>query len=85
MKDHPAAEATTIAITSQVTKAGGITSAVAWLADNGYVALIGLFLAATSLLINVYFQWKRDKREHREFERRMWLMKTAPDHKELDQ
>jgi hypothetical protein len=84
MKSHEAAEATAIVITSQLTKASGITSAVAWLADTGYVAIAGLCLAALSLMLNLYFQFKRDRREHREYERRMWLMKTKPDHKELN-
>jgi hypothetical protein len=85
MKDHAAAEATAIAITGQATKVGGLTSVVAWLADNGYVALFGLMLAAASLLVNVWFQWQRDRREKREHERRMWLMKTKPDHPEVSQ
>jgi hypothetical protein len=84
MKSHEVAEATAIALTSQVTKVSGVTTLVAWLADTGYVAVAGLALAALSLLLNLYFQWKRDRREHREYERRMWLMKTKPDHKELN-
>jgi len=81
MKNHAvsaAAEATVIAVTSQITKASGITGAVAWLASNGYVAVAGVFLAAVSLVLNIYFQWKRDRRENREFERRMVLMKSQP-------
>lgn len=85
MKDHTAVETTTIAISSYVTKAGGVTTAVAWLANNGYVAFLGLMLAAVSLVINIWFQFQRDRREKREHERRMWLMKTAPDHPEVSQ
>lgn len=82
MKDQ-AAEAAAIAATSQITKVGGITTVVAWLANTGYVAVLGLCIAAAGLATNVYFQWKRDRREKREHERRMWLMKTKPDHPEV--
>ena len=77
MKDH-AAEATTIAITSQITKVSGITTVVAWLANTGYVAVLGLCIAAAGLATNIYFQWRRDRRERLLYERQMWLMKTNP-------
>lgn len=80
-----ATEAVTIAVTAQVTKYGGLTTVVAWLANTGYVAVLGLCIAALGLATNIYFQWKRDRREKREHERRMWLMKTKPDHPEVSE
>lgn len=79
-------EAVTIAMSKNITVAGGGAAAVAGVAEKagvvqfvtgngsldiaGMCALGGLLLAFLGFLTSLYFQWRRDRRETAEFYRR---------------
>lgn len=53
------------------TKGGAAVSVLGWLASSAAAAWFGAAIAAIGLAVNVYFNWKRDKREQMEHEARM--------------
>lgn len=66
-------EAATIAVSNKVTAIGGVTAAASGVAVkaglavsiNEITAIVGATCALLGLLISVYFQWRRDRREER--------------------
>jgi hypothetical protein len=55
----------------KATKGGAVVSIGGWLLSSAAAAWFGAGIAAIGLLVNVYFNWKRDKREQEEHELRM--------------
>lgn len=78
-------EATVLSLSNKSIVAGSVTSVLGWLAQSGMTALVAMLVAVLGLLINAWFQLRRDRREEREHQRRMWLMKTNPQHPEVDE
>lgn len=76
-------ETTVLSLSNKSVFAGSVTSVLGWLAQSGMTALVAMLVAVLGLLINAWFQLRRDRREQREHERRMWLMKTNPQHPEV--
>lgn len=76
-------ETTVLSLSNKSVLAGSVTSVLGWLAQSGMTALVAMLVAVLGLLINAWFQLRRDRREQREHERRMWLMKTNPQHPEV--
>lgn len=72
-----AVEQAAIATANKVTLAGGGTAAVAGVAEKvgagslDIVGMCGLGLAVLGYLTSLYFQWRRDRREHYESNWRM--------------
>lgn len=43
---------------------GTVTTALGWLTSNNVIALLGLGVAVLGFIVNLYFQYRRDRREH---------------------
>jgi 4-hydroxybenzoate polyprenyltransferase len=78
-------ETTVLSLSNKSVLAGSVTSVLGWLAQSGMTALVAMLVAVLGLLINAWFQLRRDRREQREHERRMWLMKTSPQPPEVSE
>lgn len=50
-------------VANKATAVGAVTGAVGWLAQVNWLGLSGVFIAILGLLVNFYFQHRRDKRE----------------------
>lgn len=50
-------------VANKATAVGAVTGAVGWLAQVNWLGLSGVFIAIIGLLVNFYFQHRRDKRE----------------------
>lgn len=59
-------------VANKATAVGAVTGAVGWLAQVNWLGLSGVFIAILGLLVNFYFQYRRDKREQAEREERRW-------------
>lgn len=74
VQQNPVVEAAAVSLATKVGMGGGsAASAVGWLASNNTVVVIGLFVTVVGFLINLFFQYRRDKRELREYEFKMRL------------
>lgn len=69
--DQTALEATASAVATKVTYGGGITSFFGLITSINWLSLIGVIVAVLGLIINTYFQIKRDRREEAESNARM--------------
>ena len=78
-------ETTVLSLSNKSVLAGSVTSVLGWLAHSGMTALVAMLVAVLGLLINAWFQLRRDRREEREHQRRMWLMKTSPQPPEVSE
>ena len=78
-------ETTVLSLSNKSVLAGSVTSVLGWLAQSGMTALVAMLVAVLGLLINAWFQLRRDRREEREHQRRMWLMKTSPQPPEVSE
>ena len=45
---------------------GAVTGAVGWLSQVNWIGIAGVAVAVLGLLINLYFQVRKDRREHAE-------------------
>lgn len=70
-------DATAAAFGSKATYTGAATTTASWLLSSEFGVLFGLLLGALGLVINLYFQMRRDLREEREHLRRMDRMKST--------
>lgn len=52
-----------VAISNKTTAAGAVTGLVGWAAQINWLGLSGVLIGAAGLAANVYFQYRRDKRE----------------------
>ena len=59
-------EATVASAANKTTVVGGITSALGWVTQVNWVAVTGIVVAVAGLLVNMYFQLRRDRRESAE-------------------
>ena len=78
-------ETTVLSLSNKSVLAGSVTSVLGWLAQSGMTALVAMLVAVLGLLINAWFQLRRDRREEREHQRRMWLMKNSPQPPEVSE
>lgn len=62
---------------SKTTIGGAAVSGLGWMASSEFVAVMGLLIAAAGLLVNLYFQIRRDRREKLEHEARMEQIKRG--------
>lgn len=64
MQLHEAAnEAAVVAATNKTTAGGAVTAVAGAVSDTGWIGLAGVGIALLGLLVNLYFQRKRDKRQ----------------------
>lgn len=57
---------------------GATTTVGGWLLSSEFGVIAGLLIGVTGLLVNLYFQRRRDLREEREHQRRMARMASKP-------
>ncbi|MBC7604207.1 MAG: hypothetical protein H7255_16310 [Ramlibacter sp.] len=78
--NREAIEAAVAAAGSKITYTGAGTTLLAWLASSQFGVLFGIALGVIGLLVNLYFKYRTDKREHAEHVLRMRKMAidTAP-------
>lgn len=60
-----------VAVSSKTTIAGAAASVVGWAAQINWIGLAGVGIALLGLLVNAYFQHRRDRREQAESEARV--------------
>lgn len=68
-KDH--IDTAVTAAASKATYAGAAVTGAGKVLNAETVMLIGLIVTIAGFLVNVFFQWRRDRRERREHEARM--------------
>ena len=85
MRTEDAIDATGVAITAKVTQAGAGTTLLSWLLSSEGGMAFGICIGVLGLLVNFYYQHRRDKREHaahlmaeREHKKRMDRLATKP-------
>lgn len=61
--DDVAVEAAAISASSKTTLGGAATGIVGWMASVNWIGVFGILIALAGLLINIYFQVRRDRRE----------------------
>ena len=66
-------------VANKTTVAGALTGAVGWLAQVNWLGLSGVLIAILGLLVNFYFQHRRDKREAAESAARIEAIKGRCD------
>lgn len=64
-------QAALAALGSKATYGGAGTSVAAWAVSSEAGIVIGIVIGVAGLLVNWYYKAKQDKREQREFEKRM--------------
>ncbi|ENV48111.1 hypothetical protein P255_00990 [Acinetobacter brisouii CIP 110357] len=64
--DQTAIEATASAVATKITYGGGAASFFGFVTAINWLSLIGVTVAVLGLIINTYFQIKRDRREEAE-------------------
>lgn len=64
-------ETVVIGVSNKSIVAGSVGSFLGWLANSGATALVAMTVALLGLVLNAYFQWRRDQRERLEHEHRM--------------
>lgn len=73
-----AVEAASISVGNKATLAGGSAAAVSTFLHSNMGVLVGIALGVLGYITSLYFQWRRDRREQREFEKRMKKLQTQP-------
>ncbi|RMV04170.1 hypothetical protein ALP19_01732 [Pseudomonas syringae pv. tomato] len=68
MATHPEGiiEAVGASVASKGMIAGAATGVVGWLSQVNWIGIMGAAVAILGLLVNIYFQWRKDTREERE-------------------
>ena len=77
--DDFAREAAAIALTSKAYVVGGAAGLLAWAMSLNWLGLGSVVIAALGLGANIYFLWRRDRREERELASRLRLNKLESD------
>lgn len=62
-KTEMAIEITAASLANKTTVCGAAAGFVGWLTQVNWIGLTGAMVAVVGLLVSVYFQWRRDKRE----------------------
>lgn len=65
-----AMEVGAVSLGNKMMAGGAFTGAAGWLAQINWVGLTGVAVAVIGLVVSVYFQIKKDRRETKEFEMR---------------
>lgn len=76
--NREAIEATAATLGSKAAYTGASTAVGSWLLSSEFGVFAGLLIGVLGLLTNLFFQYKRDRREEREHERRMAHMQNKP-------
>lgn len=66
-----AIEASAIGFTAKATQGGAAAGLLGWFVQVNWLGLTGVLVAVIGLVANLYFQRRRDKREHAEHLARM--------------
>ena len=66
-------------VANKVTQGGAVAGLAGWLASINWVGLIGVGAAVIGLVVNIYFQSRRDRREAIESRARLDAMKDRCD------
>lgn len=56
-------EAVVGTVATSTMKGGNVATVIGWMASNEAIALIGILITICGFIVNLYFQWKRDRRE----------------------
>lgn len=67
----------TEAISNKTILGGAATGIVGWLTSINWIGLIGAFVAIVGLMVNIYFQHRRDKREQLETAARIEALRAG--------
>lgn len=70
--DQQAADQIAQNMASKMTVSGAIAGVVGWLSEINWLGLSAVAISLTGVVASVYFQHRRDKREQRESELRVW-------------
>lgn len=62
-KTEIAAEVIGVSVSNKATLAGAATGAFGWVTQINWIGVIGVAIALGGLLVNAYFQARRDRRE----------------------
>lgn len=73
-------DATLAAVGHRSAQAGGGTTVASWILSSEFGVLVGIVIGVSGLLIQWYYNRKRDKREEAEHALRMVLRKDSLDH-----
>lgn len=71
MDRQDAIDAVGIATATKATQVGAGTTVIGWFLSSEFGVLVGILLGIMGLLTNLWFQHRRDKREHAEHLKRM--------------
>ncbi len=55
-----------ISVATKTTVGAGTAGVYSWIASVNWIGVISVFVAVVGLVANLYFQRRRDKREHEE-------------------
>jgi hypothetical protein len=64
-------DATLAAVGNRTAQAGGGTTVASWILSSEFGVLVGIIIGVSGLVMQWYYNRKRDKREQAEFEKRM--------------
>lgn len=64
-------QAAVAAIASKATYGGASTATLSWVISSEWGVLCGILVGVVGLLVNWYYRAKQDRREQREFDKRM--------------
>ena len=78
MRTEDAIDATGVAITAKVTQVGAGATFFSWLVSSEGGMLVGIMIGMIGLIVNLFYQHRRDKREQIEHEKRMSKLETEP-------
>jgi len=70
-----------ITMSGKATAAGGATGLLGFVLSSPGIGLLGVGVAFISVLVGVYFQWRRDQREEREHRLRLAELQESFDGK----
>lgn len=70
-KTEIAIEAAVPSLANKTTICGAAMGVLGWLSSINWIGLFGVLVAVVGLMVNVYFQHRRDKREQRESDERI--------------
>lgn len=59
-------DASAISVATKTTASAGAAGLYSWIASVNWIGVISVFVAVVGLVANLYFQRRRDKREHEE-------------------
>ncbi|TKR55310.1 holin [Allopusillimonas ginsengisoli] len=71
-----AVEATVISNSGKATMGGAATGVVGWLASVNWIGVSGILIALAGLIVNVYFQVRKDRRETAESRERVKALRA---------